>query len=41
MKKFELELLVVSNDFLDAHHFLLILRHPDLHNMDIRPGQFV
>lgn len=41
MKKFELELLVVGNDFLDAHHFLLILRHPDLHNMDIRPGQFV
>ena len=43
MKKFELELVVVGNVFLNATHFLLILRNPkdDGYLPDMLPGQFV
>ena len=43
MKKYQLDLPVVSNEFLDARHFRLILRHPLLEGElgQMRPGQFV
>lgn len=43
MKKYELEIPVASTEFLDARHFLIVLRHELLKDMggEIRPGQFV
>ena len=43
MKKYAVDLLVAANEFLDATHFLIVLRKVDAHEAwpEVWPGQFV